>query len=252
MERSGTVDKAVRVLEALLRAAEPVALASLATRTALPKATLHRLLASLTAHDLVEQDGEGRYGLGVGLVRLGLGAQGSDPFVRVARGELERAVRAFGETFFLVAARAGRLVILDKVEGTGLLRAAPTVGSEVPVDVTASGRLYLGLAPESLAERSKGRPVSRRAIERAVERGFDLNDGEWIDGMCVVASPVVVAGRMFGTVACAGASTQLAGERRDEAIERTRKLAERISRALGARRGVDARARAREPGWEAE
>jgi IclR family transcriptional regulator, acetate operon repressor len=232
---SGTVDKAVRVLEALSRAAEPVGLATLAARTELPKPTLHRLLASLAAHELVEQQAEGRYALGVGLVRLGLGAQGADPFVRVARVELERAVRAFGETFFLVAARAGRLVVLDKVEGTGLLRAAPAIGTEVPADVTATGRLYLGIAPEALTDNTQTRRVAKRTIERAVERGYDLNDSEWIDGMFVVAAPVVALGRMFGTVACACVASQLTGERRDEAIQRTRKLAERIARALGAR-----------------
>lgn len=230
---SGTVTKAVRVLEELSRAAEPVGLAALAERTDLPKPTLHRLLASLAAHDLVEQQAEGRYALGVGLVRLGLGAQGADPFVRVARVELERAVRAFGETFFLVAARAGRLVVLDKVEGTGLLRAAPAIGTEVPVDLTATGRLYLGIEPEALTKGT--RPVPKRAIERAVERGYDINDSEWIDGMFVVAAPVVALGRMFGTVACACVASQLTGERREEAIQRTRKLAERIARALGAR-----------------
>ncbi len=237
MERSGTVDKAVRVLEALARAAEPLALAALATRTSLPKPTLHRLLVSLAAHDLVEQRAEGRYALGVGLVRLGLGAQESDPFVRVARPELERAVRTFGETFFLVAARAGRLVVLDKVEGTGLVRAAPAIGSEVPADVTATGRLYLGLSPESLTENAHTQRVPKRAIERAVARGFDLNDSEWIDGMFVVAAPVLARGRMFGTVACAGVASQLAGARRNEAIQLTRKLAERIARELGARNG---------------
>jgi IclR family acetate operon transcriptional repressor len=236
VERSGTVDKAVRALVALSRAEGPLALAELALHVSVPKPTLHRLLASLAAHDLVEQDGEGRYGLGIGLVRLGLGTLSVDPFVRVARGELERAVRTFGETFFLVGARGGRLVVLDKVEGTGLLRAAPTVGSEVPVDVTATGRLFLGLSPDSLADSARAKRVPRRAIERAVERGYDLNEGEWIDGLLVIAAPVVANGRLFGTVACAGAITQLGGERRDEAIQRTRKLAERIARSLGSRR----------------
>jgi IclR family transcriptional regulator, acetate operon repressor len=235
MERSGTVDKAVRVLSALQRAGGPVALAELAATTGLPKPTLHRLLASLVHHDLVEQDGEARYGLGVGLVRLGLGALTVDPFVRVARAELERAVRAFGETFFLVAARAGRLVVLDKVEGTGMLRAAPNVGTEVPVELTASGRLYAGLAPELLAESTRQK-VDKRAVERALKRGYDLNEGEWIDALFVVAAPVVALGRMFGTVACAGVERQLAGERRDEAIRRTRKLAERITRAIEGRK----------------
>jgi IclR family transcriptional regulator, acetate operon repressor len=236
MERSGTVDKAVRVLSALQRARLPTPLAELAAHTGLPKPTLHRLLASLLAHDLVEQDSESRYALGVGLVRLGLGALAVDPFVRVARPELERAVRAFGETFFLVGARAGRLVVLDKVEGTGLLRAAPSIGAEVPVELTASGRLFLGIAPDLLLDSPSSRRISKRAVERAVKRGFDVNEGEWIDGLFVVAAPVLAMERLFGTVACAGPAAQLAGERRQEAIRRTRKLAERIARGIEGRR----------------
>lgn len=232
MERSGTVDKAVRVLEALARASSAVSLAELSTSTKLPKPTLHRLLASLSTHDLVEQVADGRYGLGVGLVRLGLGALRVEPLVRLARSELERAARAFGETFFLVGARAGRLVVLDKVEGTGVLRAAPSVGAEVPVDVTASGRLYLGLAPELLSESARAKRVPKRAIERAVARGYDLNEAEWIPGLVVIAAPVFAQKRMFGTVACAGAATQLCGERRDEAIRKTRNIAERIARGI--------------------
>lgn len=246
MERSGTVDKAVRVLEALYRASGPVALAELAARVRMPKPTLHRLLASLLTHDLVEQDAEGRYGLGVGLVRLGLGALSVDPFVRVARPELERAARSFGETFFLVGARAGKLVVLDKVEGTGLMRAAPSVGTEVPVETTASGRLYLGIAPEALRESSQRlAKASRRAVELAVERGYDLNRGEWIAGLSVVAAPVLAGGHLYGTVACAAVEAQLDEARLAEAVRRTRAVADRVSRGLDGRR-ADTRGVARE------
>ncbi len=234
MERSGTVDKAVRVLEELARLGAPASLAELSTLVSLPKPTLHRLLASLLAHELVEQDADARYALGVGLVRLGLGAQAVDPFVRVARPELERAARAFGETFFLVGARAGRLVVLEKAEGTGLLRAAPSVGAEVPVELTASGRLFLGLDPGAL--RDPGRSsVSRRAVQKAVARGYDENRGEWLAGLAVVAAPVCARGRLYGTVACAAIEAQMDESRWDEAIRRTRGVAERVTRALEGR-----------------
>ncbi|XXX77518.1 helix-turn-helix domain-containing protein [Sorangium sp. So ce134] len=227
MERSGTVDKAVRALEALREGGGSASLAELAARLGMPKATLHRLLASLAAHALVEQDGEGRYRLGVGLIRLGLGAQGLDPVARVAKPELERAARAFGETFFLVAARAGRLVVLDKAEGTGLLRAAPTVGAEVPVDVTASGRLYLAHAPELVGASGAG-----PAAQRAARRGYDVNEGEWIDGLTVIAAPVLARGGLHGCIACAAAAQSLRGDRRDAAVRHTRDAAERVARAL--------------------
>jgi IclR family acetate operon transcriptional repressor len=236
MEQSGTVDKAVRVLDALHRVQGAASLAALASSLDMPKPTLHRLLASLCAHDLVEQLEDGRYALGVGLVRLGLSALAVDPFVRVARAELEREAHLFGETFFLVGARAGRLFVLDKVEGTGLLRAAPNVGTEVPADVTASGRLYLGHAPVLLRDSAETRRVGKRAIERAVSQGHDLNQGEWITGLTVVAAPVLALSRMFGTVACAGAAAQLSGARLDEAVRRTKRLAARVVSALEGRR----------------
>lgn len=236
MEQSGTVDKAVRVLEALRHAQGAASLSALAATLDMPKPTLHRLLASLCAHDLVEQHDDGRYALGVGLVRLGLSALSVDPFVRVARVELEREAHLFGETFFLVGARAGRLFVLDKVEGTGLLRAAPSVGTEVPVDVTASGRLYLGLAPTLLRETADTRRVSKRAVDKAVAQGWDMNQGEWISGLTVVASPVFALSRMFGTVACAGAASQLSGAKLDEAVRRIKRVSTRVVSALEGRR----------------
>lgn len=231
MERSGTVDKAVRALEALHAGGGSASLAELAGRLRMPKATVHRLLASLAAHALVEQDGEGRYRLGVGLVRLGLGAQALDPIARVARPELERAARAFGETFFLVVARGGRLVVLDKVEGTGVLRAAPAVGSEVPVDVTASGRLYLAHAPE-LVGAAGASGAALRAAQQAAKRGYDINEGEWIEGLTVIAAPVLARGGLHGCVACAAAAPGLRGRRLEAAVRHTRGAAERVARAL--------------------
>lgn len=236
MEQSGTVDKALRVLEALRRAESPASLGALSSGLAMPKATLHRLLSSLSRHDLVEQQADGRYGLGVGLMRLGLAAQALDPFVRAARSELEHEVQRFGETFFLVGARAGRLFVLDKVEGTGLLRAAPSIGAEVPVQTTASGRLFLGLAPGTLKETSETRRVQQRDIERAVSQGYDLNQGEWITGLTVVAAPVLALDRLFGTVACAAAASQLTAARLEEAIRRTRGVALRVANVLEGRR----------------
>lgn len=237
MERSGTVTKAVRVLEALHERGGSATLAELASAVRMPKPTLHRLLSSLSGHELVEQGADGRYGLGIGLVRLGLGALAMDPLVRVARRELEQAARAFGETFFLVSARAGRLFVLDKVEGTGLLRAAPSVGAEVPVEVTASGRLYLGLAPSALSEPVRGKHAAQASVQRAIARGYDTNEGEWIAGLTVIAAPVVVRGALLGTIACGGSALQLEGERLREAIDHTVRVAKRTSQALEGRRG---------------
>jgi DNA-binding IclR family transcriptional regulator len=233
MERSGTVDKALRVLEVLHKAKAPLALAELARALGIPKPTAHRLLASLLKASLVEQHADARYALGMGLVRLGLGALARDVVVRASELEMERAARELGETFFLVKARAGRLVVLSKVEGTGMLRVAPDVGAEVPVDVTASGRLYMGFAPELLAGNASARNVSSAAVKRAVERRYDVNDAEWLPGLTVTAAPVFAEGKLAGCITCAGPAVRLQGAGLKKAISVTCAVGERVSKSLG-------------------
>ena len=236
MERSGTVDKALRVLEVLHQARAPLSLAELSRELSIPKPTAHRLLASLLNAALVEQQADARYALGVGLVRLGLGALALDPVVRACESELERAAHELGETFFLVKARGGRLVVLSKVEGTGMLRVAPDVGAEVPVEVTASGRLYAALAPQLLAGNPGLSRVSAAAVKRARTRGYDVNEAEWLPGLTVVAAPITLHGELLGCVTCAGPAVRLNGARLKVAIEATCGVAERVSRSLQGRK----------------
>ena len=235
MERSGTVDKALRVLEVLHQARAPLSLAELSRSLRIPKPTTHRLLASLLNAAMVEQQPDARYALGVGLVRLGLGALALDPVVRACESELERAAHELGETFFLVKARGGRLVVLSKVEGTGMLRVAPDVGAEVPVEVTASGRLYLAFAPELLAGNPGNARASAAAVKRARARGYDLNEAEWLPGLSVVAAPILLHGELMGCVTCAAPAVRLDGARLKVAIKATCAVAERVSRSLQGR-----------------
>jgi len=181
---------------------------------------------------LVEQQADARYALGVGLVRLGLGALSLDPVVRACELELERAAHELGETFFLVKARGGRLVVLSKVEGTGMLRVAPDVGSEVPVEVTASGRLYMAFAPELLAGNPGVTRVSAAAVKRARSRGYDVNEAEWLPGLSVVAAPILSKGELLGCVTCAGPAVRLTAARLKIAISATCGVAERVSLSL--------------------
>jgi DNA-binding IclR family transcriptional regulator len=225
MERSGTVLKAFKLLDAMYRAGGHVSLADLAKAMGMPKPTVHRLLASLSQFDLVERTEAGGYALGIGLMRLGLSAQKVDPLVRLARPWLEQAAHEFGETFFAVGARAGRLFVLDKVEGSGILRATPNVGEEVAIENTASGRLYLGLAPDRVRAGLTGKPIDSEAVDRAVKRGYDTNVGEWLTGVTVVAAPVRIHQELMGCIACAGASAAMTGHRLREAIARTRTAA---------------------------
>jgi DNA-binding IclR family transcriptional regulator len=242
-ESLGTVEKAVDILFHLHAAAEARGVTAIGRELGMPKSSAHRLLAALSRRGLVEQDARGRYRPGIGLLALGLGALDREPVAAAARPLLEAEAQATGETVFLVGARAGQLVVLDKAEGTGFLRAAPQVGARVPVHATAVGKLFLAFAPDSVSwpdgplDRFTERTASdlamlRREVERARDRGFAENREEWIPGLAVVAAPVLRAGRLAGALALAAPAPRMAALGRGAVAARLCAAATRVAARL--------------------
>jgi IclR family acetate operon transcriptional repressor len=241
LQAATSIEKAVDLLFYLHAAPAPIGITQLGRAIGLPKSSVHRLLASLARRGLVQQDERGGYEPGVGLVALGLGAQERDPLVVAARAVLEAEAAATGETVFLVAARAERLVVLDKAEGTGFLRASPQVGSAVPVHATAVGKLFLafGAAPlvHSPLERfTDHTPANLAELERAVSRarreGVATSHEEWISGLSVLAAPISVRGRLRGALALGAPTPRLDPAREPALLARVRAAADRISARL--------------------
>lgn len=207
-----TIDKALDALFLLSERPQALRLADLARELGMPRSSAHRILAPLVKRGLAEQDSNGRYRAGFALMALGLNVASREPLATAAKPVLESAAAELGETFFLVVARAGRLVVLEKAEGNGFLRAAPRLGADVPVHATAVGKLYLAFAPElvSVDELTRYTPATlrnRKALNAEVERvraqGWATNLEEWQAGLAVAAAPIMSQGRLHGAVALA-------------------------------------------------
>jgi DNA-binding IclR family transcriptional regulator len=239
VEAATSIEKALDVLFFLHREREPQGVSQLARALGLPKSSAHRLLAALVRRGLVERDEGGRYRPGIALVALARGALEREPVVAAARPVLEAEAEALGETVFLVGGRGERLLVLDKAEGTGFLRAAPRVGTQVPVHATAVGKLFLAFGDGALAwpatplERFTARtPATREALEREVARarrqGFAESREEWIPGLAVLAAPILAGGRLAAALAVAAPAQRLEALGRDAVAARMRAAAERI------------------------
>jgi DNA-binding IclR family transcriptional regulator len=251
MEHSAaTVEKAIDVLFHLHERAEPWGVSELSRALKLPKSSVHRLLTALRRRGLVEHDERGRYRPGIVLLALGLGVLEREPLVLAARPVLEAAAAELNETFFAVAARAGALTVLDKVEGKGFLRAAPHVGQTIPVDGTAVGRLYLALAPTALQpavpvlpklplrtarrqaatpDAAKQVPWGERELSLVRRRGYAENVAGWIEGLAVYAGPVYLRTRMVGAIAVALPTPRLTQIDRKVVIESVVRAASQVS-----------------------
>jgi DNA-binding IclR family transcriptional regulator len=179
---------------------------------------------------------------------LGLGVLEREPVVEVAREVLAEAAAEIGETYFLVSARARKLVVLDKVEATGFLRVSPRVGERVPAHATAVGKLYLAHAPDlvdldSDFEAYTGATVSghdalEAEVEGARDLGWAMNREEWVPGLGVVAAPIFFRGRLFATVALGAAAARLYELGIDRVSEHVRAAASRIEARLSVESGA--------------
>jgi DNA-binding IclR family transcriptional regulator len=241
-----TVEKAIDLLFHLHGETAPRGVTAVSRALGVPKSSAHRLLSTLTRRGLLERDERGQYCPGVGLIALGLGVLEREPVVAVARPVLESEAQRLGETVFLTAARAGAIVVLDKVEGTGFLRAAPQIGSTVPAHATAVGKLYLTHAPElvvlgsapleAFTSATRTSPAILSAeLEQVRRQGYAENRDEWIPGLSAIAAPVLVAGRMVAALAVATSSPRLETLRSSAVAARIVGAARRIGERMEGR-----------------
>jgi DNA-binding IclR family transcriptional regulator len=231
MGGAATVEKALDVLFHLHASGAPLGLSEIGRALDLPKSSCHRLLSSLVAREVVDRDAEGRYRPGLALLALGIGAQSREPVVPAARPVLQEEAEELGETVFLVGRRHGQLRVLDKVEGSAFLRAAPGIGDTIPDDVTAAGKLYRLHEPGVLPD------LASREARTILDSGFAINRDAWLDGLSVLAVPIWQTAvretpRMIAVLALAAATPRFDALGSERIAERLLAAAHRIGGRL--------------------
>src|SRR5258708_23200963 len=146
--------RAVSVLEALVAAERPAALAELTGMVRLPKPTLYRMLGMLEAAGLVVREpGARRYAPGPRLAALGRNVMLNASLRAGRRAVLGRLVDEIGETCNFTMLDGPEVIYVDRVEAAWPLRMNLTSGSRVPLHCTASGKLLLAMLPKSARHR---------------------------------------------------------------------------------------------------
>jgi len=242
MEQTTSIEKALEVLFHLHDQPSGCGVTAVGAALGMPKSSTHRLLAALGRRGLVERDESGLYRPGMALVALGVGVLEREPVVAAARPILEAEAERQGETLFLTAARSGRILVLDKAEGTGFLRAVPRVGSELPVHATAVGKLYMAVGADQVARPRSPQKFTARTTTRSADidaelrtvarRGWAENREEWQPGLAVVAGPVFLGERLVAAVALAAPAARLVEADTPAAGERIAEVAAIVSARL--------------------
>lgn len=249
-----TIRRAIGVLKVFTDAAPEWGLAELAEETGLNKTTAYRTLVALEEGGLVMR-GAGRegYRLGPELIVLGSVALRTSDLRSVSRPELGMLAQDTEETAFLEVPSDADMLILDQVQGPGVLGTNADIGTRWPMHATSTGQAYLAAMeawaeaggesrvelPTSLPELTSATLTTvaelRDELAAVRARGYAVTRGELQEGYAAVGAAVLNhEGRAVGAVSVGGPTSRLTEDRIPELGMRTQSAAERISRRLGA------------------
>jgi DNA-binding IclR family transcriptional regulator len=151
-----SVDRALRLLKLVARAPhEGFRLADLANACDLDRATAHRLLSSLAANGLVEQDlSSRRYMLGLEFFSLAAAASNRYDLGEVARDALVTLAEETGDSVFFSLRAGNDSICIDVQTGAFPIKTLPMdIGSRRPLGAGAVGVAFLAALPDPEVDR---------------------------------------------------------------------------------------------------
>lgn len=246
-----SLEKAIRILEALRVAGEPLGVSELSARLGMGVSAVHRHLDTLHYHDFVEQDPQTlKYALGVRLVEfgtsvirhLGLGA-GVRPF-------LERLMSEVGETVNMSILHGGEALFVEKIESDKFLRTVTHVGARVPLHCTGMGKVLLAnlppeeqsafLTPQSLTRYTPHTITDlsgfREHLEAIRRQGYAVDNEEYLIGVRCIAAPLVGRdGQAVAAVSVSGPTARLSSDRVESVARQVRDTAQEIALRMDVR-----------------
>lgn len=246
-ETSSVSERALLLLEIIAKAEEPPTLNDLVAQLQLPKATTHRFIVLLEQLGFAQRTLDGRrYQIGHRLTSLAIDAMRHSFKLAPRRAILSALVSEIGETCNITMLEGDHLIYLDRVESDWPLQIRLKIGSRVPLHCTASGKLFLALGPQSLANALTARTLkkhtartitSQQALEKELEKirkaRIGTDNEEFIEGMTAAAVPVMDSkGRICATVAVHGPSGRLPLSRAIALVPALQKAAKGIEQTI--------------------
>jgi IclR family transcriptional regulator, KDG regulon repressor len=241
----GTVGKALDVLDMVASHGRPVRFSDLLQQSDYPKATLYRLLQTLTHQGMLVLDpDQGTYALGVRLVRLAHAAWAQSSLAPIARPYLDELAEKTGETIHLAQMDLGQVLYVDKRNAARPVEMFAQAGKVGPAYCTGVGKAMLAyLAPEAL-EAALARQSFHRHTDQTLDtperltaelaairaRGHAFDREEHEKGIICCAVPILTrSGRVLGALSVTSTTARTTLEALEAQSGLTKDIAARIA-----------------------
>ncbi len=244
-EGDGTVGKALEVLDRVAAFGRPVRFSELLEDSPFPKATLYRLVQTLTSQGMLSHDEErGTYGPGVRLVRLAHAAWRQSSLAPIARPHVDALSREVGETVHLAQLDNAQVLYVDKRNARQPVEMFSQAGKVGPAYCTGVGKAMLAFLPEeqlamilpqqSFHRFTPGTITTEAALRQELgairARGYAFDREEHEPGIICVALPVLSAGgRVLGALSVTSTTVRTTIEALEGLAPRIRQAAQAIA-----------------------
>ncbi len=247
------VERALDILLEFLNHTGEIGITDLSRRLRLPKATVHRLVATLGSRAFVAKNTEtAKYRLGLSVFRLGSQFLDQLDVRKAALAVMKELAEQTAETVNLNIVRERRRVCIEKIESTHDIRHFVELGRPVPLYAGASGKVLLAHLDQAeiAAIIAEGlRPLTPRTVISAVKlqqelaeirrRGHATSVDERVVGAASVSAPIRdAAGGVVAGLTISGPSYRFTHDSVGRFIDLVVHGAAEISLALGAPRAV--------------
>jgi len=254
-----SVEKALRMLQALDRNGGWLGVRDLARQMEVSAPATHSLLKTLQAAGFVETNPDTRqYRLGLAALRLGSGLDPLPEMRRFARPYLEALAEESDETIVVLAWQHDHAVVVDWIQADHALAVTHRHGVVAHPAGYASGRVLLAYLERGLRERyaqgedyaALGPNSPRNAgelleiLEGVAERGYAITENVGGSGVTAVGAPVFDAsGRILFAIGCSAPISRVPAARLRHLRAHVREVATEMTGRLRAGR-ADATERA--------
>ncbi len=243
------IQRTFAVLRALADAPpQGMRVTQVAKSVGLTQGTTHRLLQSLVAEAVVEQDERSKlYRLGMDLFALAARAGNASDLRSLSRPALLRLCGSLGDTVFLLVRSRFDAVCVDRVDGPFPIRAfTGDIGGRVALGVGQGALAILAFLPEQEREEVIRYNVPRlrefgvydevylrTEIERVRETGYAARQAGLLDGMAGLAVPLFdCGGAIVGALSVGTLTSRLTEERLPTVVQMLQREAGALSRRI--------------------
>ena len=242
-----SVDRAVTILEIIARTGQ-AGITEIAGELGVHKSTASRIVSTLEARGLVEQDQHrGKYRLGLSILRLAGATTARLDIVQEARPIAKMLAEETGETINVAVLSDGAALYLDQAASTASVQSHNWVGQRIPLHATSNGKVLLsGLSEDSIRSTLAAKlprftphtvtsiPQLLTQVAEVAATGSSLVIDELEVGLTAVSAPVRNAhGDVIASISASGPSFRFTEVKARSARDLLMSAAADISARLG-------------------